>query len=63
MSDSRHSVVVRFPDGRDEFVLDDRRPRLGDPVYRDGRRYHVVDVFGIDRRAVITVALSAPRRD
>jgi hypothetical protein len=46
-SDTMPSVpvlVVRFPDGSKEFRYPDRPLEVGDAVWHDGKRYHVVSI-------------------
>jgi hypothetical protein len=50
------SVVVRFPDGSREFRFPAQMLEVGDVIWHDGARYHVVDVDLDDPdRPVVTV--------
>jgi hypothetical protein len=38
------ALIVRFPDGTREFRYPDRPLEVGDAIWHDGVRYHVVSV-------------------
>jgi hypothetical protein len=50
-------LVVRFPDGSKEFRYPDRPLEVGDAVWHDGNRYHVVSISdnGDGKRLTIMV--------
>ena len=51
------AFVVRFPDGSREFLYPERPLEVGDAVWHDGTRYHVIHVTEDAGRDVLTVTV------
>ena len=51
------ALIVRFPDGTREFRYPDDPLQLGDAIWHDGTRYHVVSVSENDDGDQVTVTV------
>lgn len=51
------ALIVRFPDGSREFRYPERPLEVGDPIWHDGVRYHVISVTESDTGDQLTVTV------